>query len=704
MIVTFAFRAVAAFLILWYVLTETLAAQTVDIGPNLVGNSSFEEAGEKTVAPRHWRAAPEVYRRDDGVARTGRASLRYENDDEQRYVFCVQDQNLVPGCKYRYSVWIKTQGFEGSGHGASICVEWNDKNGKWLGGAYAGIVSGTSNWTRVSGVAVIPKGAVSPRLQLYGREHSMGTAWFDDVELVRVADPALSTILAAPVYRGWITVDERKKVVPRQAIIRARVKLGDYALSPEQVEFRAVLRKTDGETATDRAVLRETRGKPGALIVDGRVVPDAADLKFDTAELVPGRYEVETRLIGPEGKCIGVTREKLVRMEDDFQPASMVDAHRRLLVAGRPFFPLGMYWHVINERDIKRYADSKFNCLMPYSPPSKEQMDLAQKFGLKVIYSVKDWYYDSPGHPKFIKSVADEEPAIRKRVRRFRDHPALLAWYLNDELSQRFLPRLEAHQEIVRDEDPNHPTWAVLYQVHQMGDYRRTFDVIGSDPYPIGRLSGEDAMPSLAGRWTAETSRQLLHARPMWQVPQVFNWANYWKDEERRKSARTPTFEEMRSMAWQCIAEGATGLVFYSWFDIQRNPDVPFDIQWPRMQRIAAEIDRMAPILLSVDPVPVIGQVAPKPPRGVHLLTKGREGKVYLFAVNDGTAESAVEFKVRTSHPIRVIGEARTIEPTAAGFSDRSEKLSVHIYEVQPAAAKGQKGVRSRIGKVGKTP
>ncbi len=32
------------------------------------------------------------------------------------------------------------------------------------------------------------------------------------------------------------------------------------------------------------------------------------------------------------------------------------------------------------------------NCLMPYGLPTKEQMDLAQKHGLKVIYSVKDWY------------------------------------------------------------------------------------------------------------------------------------------------------------------------------------------------------------------------------------------------------------------------------------------------------------------------
>ena len=59
--------------------------------------------------------------------------------------------------------------------------------------------------------------------------------------------------------------------------------------------------------------------------------------------------------------------------------------------------------------------------------------------------------------------------------------------------------------------DPNHPTWAVLYQVREVGDYIETFDVIGTDPYPIGRRPA-----SMAGQWTAETFGQVCGARPMW--------------------------------------------------------------------------------------------------------------------------------------------------------------------------------------------
>jgi len=104
------------------------------------------------------------------------------------------------------------------------------------------------------------------------------------------------------------------------------------------------------------------------------------------------------------------------------------------------------------------YGKSPFNCLMPYGSPDRQQMDLAQQHGLKVIYSVKDWYAGLDSCPKSIQLEADEEPQVRARVREFRDHPALLAWYLNDELPQQYLPRLEAHYRWVAEEDVDHPT------------------------------------------------------------------------------------------------------------------------------------------------------------------------------------------------------------------------------------------------------
>ena len=47
---------------------------------------------------------------------------------------------------------------------------------------------------------------------------------------------------------------------------------------------------------------------------------------------------------------------------------------------------------------------------------------------------------------------------------------------------------------------------------------------------------------------------------PGWQL---HNWTNYDKTEAEKRKGHTPSVDEVCSMAWQCICEGATGLVFY---------------------------------------------------------------------------------------------------------------------------------------------
>ena len=125
----------------------------------------------------------------------------------------------------------------------------------------------------------------------------------------------------------------------------------------------------------------------------------AIDVTVPVRNLGPGGYDLELRLTGPEEKELQTSHQRLQRLPDDFHPRCQIDEHRRLLVDGKPFFPLGMYFSGVGEPDLKVYSASKFNCLMPYEPPSVKQMDLAQRYKLKVIYSVKDFYFGSAGSP-----------------------------------------------------------------------------------------------------------------------------------------------------------------------------------------------------------------------------------------------------------------------------------------------------------------
>jgi hypothetical protein len=626
-----------------------------------VSNPSFEQPSPANL-PEGWHGDASVYASDSQEHHSGSSSLRYSNTDASRYRLCSQKVPLRAGWQCRFGVWVKTKDITGDGFGATICLEWQDAHGKWLGGTYPHGIKGTHDWTHIEELTRIPDDAAAVTLACYVRRDMTGTAWFDDVELVRVIDPPMQVIMRSPVYRGWITSQG-----PKEARVQVRLDFRDYELRPEDVRVQALLCHPSGIAVWDSPAL---------------VGAKSLEVKVPVRDLAVGSYVLALRLTGPDGKRLQTAHQLLQRLADDFHPRSRIDEHRRLIIDGKPFFPLGMYFSGFNEADLKTYSASKFNCLMPYQAPSVKQMDLAAKYGLKVIYSVKDMYFGSPWCPATIHSEADEEPLVRARVRQFRDHPALLAWYLNDELSLKYLPRLEAHHCWVAEEDPGHPTWSVLYQVDDIGAYINSFDCIGSDPYPIARKPA-----SLAAEWTAETFRQVARSRPVWQVPQAFNWSIYGKGESENKNARTPSLEEERSMAWQCICEGATGLFFYSWFDLTRNPDVPSDVQWERLKRIAAEIDGLTPVLLSIesaDKVKVEAATSHDAPRWLHSLARQHDGKLYLFAVNDGGGEGVIQFGLsRPPNKVQVLDENRTLATDGFVFRDEFHKLAVHIYEIE---------------------
>ena len=96
-------------------------------------------------------------------------------------------------------------------------------------------------------------------------------------------------------------------------------------------------------------------------------------------------------------------------------------------------------------------------------------------------------------------------------------------------------------------------------------------------------------------------------------------------------------------MAWQCIAGGANGLIFYSWFDLwkmdrrtaapgSKLQREPFEKRWKDIKTMAAEIRRFFPVLLSEQPgvVPENAQA----PDGVAWRVFGKDGATWLLVVN----------------------------------------------------------------------
>jgi hypothetical protein len=88
--------------------------------------------------------------------------------------------------------------------------------------------------------------------------------------------------------------------------------------------------------------------------------------------------------------------------------------------------------------------------------------------------------------------------------------------------------------------------------------------------------------------------------KPLWLVPQIFDWAdhNYGEGSDNRAfTGWPPTWEEMRAMTYLATNHGAKGLIYYSYFNI--FDDLDYATRWYEIKEIASEIDQLRSVFLS---------------------------------------------------------------------------------------------------------
>ncbi len=577
---------------------------------NLAPNPGFEEA-----QGAGWHLLKPHFTLSDAQPHTGAQCLKLENADPKKYLLCSAHPKLVPGRSYEIEAWLRTQGVKGAdAGGATLCLEWSDAAGKFIGGCYPhGLHETQTNWTRVAGLTGrVPTNAARFSLSCYLRRGVTGTAWWDDVA-VREFHPPVIEVLTTDHYRDQATGG--------RITVRAGLALAENQLDAAAVKY-------------ELAVL----GANGQCAATGRLVTACADeaaLEFDATPLAPGAYTLRCTVRNASGAEVGHADLPFTRVAAFPQRKAYIDEHRRLILDGQPFFPLGTYWGGVKADELALYAKSPFNCLMPYADIGRAGADLAWSNGIRVIYSVKDLY---PCLRNKLKNDADARQAIAQRVNELKDHPGIIAWYINDELPLTMRDELVAHRQWLEELDPGRPTWAVLYQADQLRGYVPTCDVLGSDPYPLGRKP-----PVMARDWARLSLRASLGAHAVWMVPQIFDWNAYHKTGDKVQPPHPPTLDEMRAMAWSCLAEGANGLIFYSWFDLWKMDKPkpvdghtparePFDERWRDVTTMAAEIRDFVPVLLSIEPV-AQPQVEAPPDFAWRVLSK--EGATWLIAVNN---------------------------------------------------------------------
>lgn len=578
-----------------------------------VTNAGFEESeGGKAAG---W-TAPSAYRVASGEGRNGSAALRYDLKEKGGFLHqAAQDVKLEGGKAYRISAWVKTKDVrvEKGERAAAVGLEWWDSKGKCRG-AYSRHVTGTMDWQRIEiETPRLEEDARRFRVQVYvGYGKTTGTAWFDDVQIEEAVRPPVEG-LHSGAYRD-VAADGKVKFY---ASINCPTKdLSRYVPALTYVDAK-------GKSRTVRP------SKPHTAL--------RAEFELQVSDLALGAQEVGFALGDASGATLGTAKRTFRRVKALPPQRVRFDRLNRTIVDGRPFFPLGMYCGVAEEKEMSVYREGPFNCLMPYTEPTKEQLDWLDAHDLKVIYPLKEAFAGREwAKARGILTEADETEYITRRVNEVKDHPAVLAWYLNDELGVDMIDRLERHQKLFERLDDQHPTWTCLYQVSQLGRYLDTFDAIGTDPYPVPR-----SPISLATEWTILTRDASSGTKPCWQIPQAMDWKWF---RSGREGDRMPTEEELRSMTWQMLACGANGIIYYAFHQMRRNAKENFGAYWTMTKRLAGEVKRFEKVFLSGDEPPAFGSPLPEKELPVRLFRDGKT--VYALAANATDKPVAADVRI----------------------------------------------------------
>jgi len=433
---------------------------------------------------------------------------------------------------------------------------------------------------------------------------------------------------------------------------------------------------------------------PGTAPIPARCRLQGERLQFaaDASRLGPGPARLVVRGADRESGQVlleqAMDLRRLTEAERQALPA-YIDPYQRLIVAGKPFFPLGWYGGH-NPSQLEEVAQGGFNCMLDYGINSLEldqiraYLDRAQELGMHLIYCNNDLY------PTAVRSRTkgawQGKQIVEGIVDTFKDHPALIAWYLNDELPTALIPELTDYYQRIAAHDPGHPAYIVLCDMTALPQFAGTTDVMGVDPYPIpGEIKAVASQADIARRGTREV-------KPAWLVLQAFAWYQYGEPPagavggrgriptmQELRSGREPTFEEERAMSYLALNHGAKGIIYYCYYDHRVLP--LYQQRFEGMKRLAAEINELMPVLLTTEQVPRNPFSCSHP--AIDLGVWKYQGHYYLAAVNTTRDEQLATIRGPFGRPVEVLFEqGRQAAPRRGRLTELFPPLQVHVYRL----------------------
>ncbi|HEX2751416.1 MAG TPA: hypothetical protein VHM91_25625, partial [Verrucomicrobiales bacterium] len=274
---------------------------------NLFLNAGAEEAEGPLPAKwqvRTYNGQAKHSRANQGHQGTGSFFIQSDTGSDTSFHF---DLDLEKNTDYVFSGWIKTDGLKPKGEGKGAMLEIHSLNGRQ---PFTKPLTGTNDWTRVElKFGTGGQRNVSFNLLYGGWGHATGSAWWDDLSLVKIgpskggaagdlADPVEVVARNLGKFSGPDAVARVKEAAtktpsPLSTVILKALTSGPAAAAVEESEadlakthqvFR--IKSTVGTLKYDVVELNVTAGKPVAIIYEN---PDA--LQHNLIIGAPGSFE-----------------------------------------------------------------------------------------------------------------------------------------------------------------------------------------------------------------------------------------------------------------------------------------------------------------------------------------------------------------------------------------------------------------------------
>lgn len=538
---------------------------------------------------------------ENGTGPSGGSALRLTRTDPQEYVNARLPFRLPPETRCRFEASIRVEEATEGRITAMGAVEFFDAQNRYLGGGHLGGVNVMGEWVKVEAEFTVTRDTDECRLMFYIKPGAAGT--------VRFANPVIG-----PAPFRWTAYP----LTPVRDELPAEGGPVTFAYFSQGLLM--------GQLEQGRRCRVELEREGGGSVASGEsLIDEEGRFTLTFGRLAPGTTRLRYTLLGSDGAELG-TKSTLVTVVDEevvrgrIQTGCVVDRQGRMMVRGQKYFPLALYMGYVQLDELKDIQDSAFNCLIPYGScgmtltgsskkdveGAREVLDACEAHNIKVVFSFSG-AYDEPGaDPCEGLGVKTGPEVSRTAVKAFKDHPAILAWYLNDEQPIENLPRLLERRRLVRELDPLHPIYAVMCQIPEFPFYSELVDIYGIDPYPIVDPAMNHIRLSQYAHQMAERAVRSADGIPLWTVIQAHNIGAYdqkaCKDPEYyRENFRDPTFEEMLALTLVALIHGAKGLIFFSYPDLA-HPD--FDAgareqRWTNTKRVAQAVKDVEGYLMS---------------------------------------------------------------------------------------------------------